>query len=594
MASIPSGQRRLENSLRPKARAARVKGPADPSEAVQVIFVVRRRSDAPALRSQSYWMSTPPGRRSFLSRPDFARQYGAAPEELDKVAKFAQDQGLTVTKCSVARRCVIASGPLDIMARVFSVEFNTYESTTEIYRGFNGYAHLPADIADIVEGVLGLDNRRLGRHAMGGGPIGAQPVTPIEVAKFYDFPLPTGSSNSWRDATGQTIGILEFNGGYDVNDMKAYWSSLSISPQANIISVPPNVPLLGTSQLPFEGDQEVALDVEIAGAIAAGAKIVIYFGQGFLMPGSSAANEAGWYTLLSTAIHDSVNNPTVLSISYGAAESAWGPNTITMMTPLFSDAAQLGMTVFACSGDAGASGFQDGDSAFMTGQHVLYPASDPWVTGCGGTVLVGPPLSQQTWNDESGATGGGVSVIFTNSADYPWQSNVNINGQPLAGRGVPDVAGNASNFSGYDIIIYGMRSSALNSSHPHFIATPSGTSAVAPLYAGLIALINANLLPNSITTATSVGYLNPLLYTMGGNEQSLAESNAPFQDIADGGDNGYNGAPGYQSVAGWDACTGWGSIDGTALLLLILANYVGENPGCLAALRAWARAVVGK
>ena len=145
---------------------------------------------------------------------------------------------------------------------------------------------------------------------------------------------------------------------------------------------------------------------------------------------------------------------------------------------------------------------------------------DPWVTGCGGTIVYSqpPPLSQATWNDQAyqgGATGGGVSAYFTNSADYPWQSDAKINGQPLSGRGVPDVAGNASGYTGYDIIVYGTRTSQLNASNHDIPATPAGTSAVAPLYAGLIALINANLFPNNITTATSVGFLNPTLYNWG-------------------------------------------------------------------------------
>jgi kumamolisin len=250
-----------------------VKGRADSGAVMWVDIVMRRRPDAPALPDHTYWMSNPPGRRRFLSRPAFAQQYGAAPEELDRVAKFARDQGLTVTESSIARRCVIASGTVEVMNRVFGVELNTYETGAETYRGYDGHLHLPADIADVVEGVLGLDNRRLGSRAMNGGPPGATPLTPIEVAQFYNFPLIRVTGQSWRNATGQTIGILEFGGGYDVNDMKSYFSSLGINPQPNVIAIPSNVPLQGDSQSPDPADVEVALDVEVAGAIAWGAKI---------------------------------------------------------------------------------------------------------------------------------------------------------------------------------------------------------------------------------------------------------------------------------------------------------------------------------
>jgi kumamolisin len=325
---------------------------------VWVDVVVRRRPDAPVLPDHTYWMSNPPGRRTFLSRPAFAREYGAAPAELDNVAKFARDQGLTVTESSVARRCVIASGTVEVMSRVFGVELNTYKTATETYRGYDGHLHLPANLADVVEGVLGLDNRRLGSRAMNGGPPGATTLTPIEVAQFYNFPFAGPSGQSWKNATGQTIGILEFLGGYDVSYMKSYFSSLGINPQAKVISIPSNVPRLGSSISPDESDLEVALDVEIAGAIAPGAKIVIYFGSGFTQMGP---DEMGWHALLSTAVHDAVNNPTVLSISWSAPENLWVSGNIGLVTSVFNDAANLGMTVFASSGDSGASGYDLND-----------------------------------------------------------------------------------------------------------------------------------------------------------------------------------------------------------------------------------------
>jgi kumamolisin len=577
MAATRPGYRQLDNSLRPPLRGARPVGPIDPDVTVLFTIVMRRRPDAPVLPGHDYWMSVPPGRRTFLSRADYAAKYGAAPDELDLVVRFCRDRSLTVAESSIARRSVSASATAEVVAEVFGVELKRYATPHETYRGHEGYVQLPADIADVVEGVLGFDNRRLGARASNGGPAGAMPLSPIEVANSYQFPL--SGSGRWKDATGQTIGIPEFGGSYDATDFQSYFASLSIATPPQVISIPPSVPLVGTPQSPDTDSIEVALDVEVAGAIAQGAKIVLYFGTG--TTANHRPDEKGWHDLLSSAVHDSTNNPSVLSISWSAPEANWAPGAIDLISPIFHDAANVGITVLASSGDFGASGYHSGQGNGNPNVH--YPASDPWVTGCGGTVLLAPaPYFQLTWNDQSGATGGGVSGHFANPP--PWLPNVpawQIGGTPLSGRGVPDVAGNASGYSGYDLFIYGKKTSDLNSLFGSTSATHAGTSAVAPLYAGLIALINANL-------ATRVGFLNPTLYQL-----APGYPNIVFQDVAVG-NNDFDGISAYQSATGWDPCTGWGSINGIQLLETILLGYVASNPGCVASIQRLAQAVTGR
>jgi kumamolisin len=572
-ADLP-GHRRLENSLRPPLPGARLAGPADPNEAVVLCLVLRRRPGAPGFPGHEYWASTPPGQRKFPSRSEFAARYGAASEELAAVANFCRARGFEVAEADAARRCVVALTTVEAAARVFGVELNRYATAQETYRGYDGQAQLPPEIADFLDAVLGLDNRRLGVHASNGG--GTNALTPLDVANFYKFPPNTTWTNN---ATGQTIGILEFGGGYDPSDFKTYFERLGIATPAQVISIPASAPLHGNASSPDPRDIEVALDVEVAGAVAQGAKIVIYFGSGFMATG--LPDEQGWYSLLSSAIHDATNKPTVLSISWSAAEKAWG-QTIPTISSLFQDAANLGVTVFASSGDNGASGYnyEQGDGA----RHVHYPASDPYVTGCGGTAILhgAMPWFEGTWNDAGGATGGGISVLF----HVPlWQNAVQVNMQPLAGRGVPDIAGNASAVSsGYDLFIYGMNLSDLNTPAP----TRAGTSAVAPLYAGLMALINANIFPlaNIATTATSVGFLNPSLYGMPASWAAQV-----FNDVNDDQTNTFDGVAGYSTTAGWDPCTGWGSVNGAQLADFLLANFVAQNPGCVAAITALARAI---
>jgi kumamolisin len=236
----------------------------------------------------------------------------------------------------------------------------------------------------------------------------------------------------------------------------------------------------------------------------------------------------------------------------------------------------MGVTVLAPTGDQGSScGVND------IRAHVEYPASDPGVLACGGTYI-GNKM-QGTWNDETGATGGGISEHFTSPSDWSWQQGANLppsaNMGALPGRGIPDVAGNASSESGYDLVLYGkqLSTSIITSGNDvgSIFGFVGGTSAVAPLYAGLIAVLNANL-------PQPVGYLNPTLYNI-----ALTLQQNVFQDINDNQNNHWSkgpaDTPSYISAPGWDACTGWGVINGSKLLAALIrtaeeAHDAAETP----------------
>jgi kumamolisin len=539
MATIPSGYRHLEKSERRAAPGSHRIELADPQEIVSVTIRVRRRPDAPPLPDPSSLVKLPAGQTKFLSREDFAARYGAARNDLDDVANFARGHGLSVIESSVPRRTVVVSGSVKQMNLAFAVELGHYESPTEKYRGREGYVHLPHNLADIVEGVFGLDNRRMARPLLGRkSPATAQsgieagaitPVTPPQVAKLYNFPAQS-------NAAGQTIGLLEFGGGFTLDDIQKYFVG-PISPIGTGFTTPTvvAVPIDGATNAPDSSNEsaEVALDVEVAGSVAQGAKIAVYF---------APWTEQGWVDAVTTAVHDATNKPSVLSISWGWAELEqlagllWSPAAMYAVGTTFQEAAAMGVTVFAASGDNG-SNCQIGD----TRAHVLYPASDPWLTACGGTSIenvAGSSFTEATWND-NGITGGGISDVFN---PQPWQNSANVPSSKnppgdRRGRGVPDVAGHAN---GYVIVFAG------ESQGSWF-----GTSEVAPLYAGLVALLNA-------ARGEPLGYLNTILYAEGGT--------SVFRDIADGGSNAAGGAPGYISGPGWDACTGLGSINGNAFL----------------------------
>jgi kumamolisin len=205
---------------------------------------------------------------------------------------------------------------------------------------------------------------------------------------------------------------------------------------------------------------------------------------------------------------------------------------MTAFDQAFQAAGALGVTVTVAAGDNGSSdGVNDGLA------HVDFPASSPNVLACGGTRLIGSGqsiTSETVWNDgtSGGATGGGISAFFPPPA---WQSKSNLppsaNPGAKPGRGVPDIAGDADPVTGYQIRVDGQNT------------VVGGTSAVAPLWAGLVALLNQSL-------GKPVGYLNPWLYT------SAISIPGALHDIT----SGNNGA--YQARVGWDACTGLGSGDG--------------------------------
>jgi kumamolisin len=269
------------------------------------------------------------------------------------------------------------------------------------------------------------------------------------------------------------------------------------------------------------------LDIEVAGAIAPGASIAVYFAPN---------TDAGFLDAITTAIHDTVNKPSVISISWGSAESTWTQQSMTAFDSAFQVAAAMGITVCVASGDDGSSdGVTDG------ADHVDFPASSSFVLACGGTSLQstgGKITSETVWNDgaNGGSGGGGVSTVF---ALPVWQKGLQVTNSkgvksPLQNRGVPDVSGDADPQTGYDIRVDGTN------------AVFGGTSAVAPLWAGLIARINS-------AKGSSVGLIQPKLYM---NAASL-------HDITQGN----NGD--FEASGGWDACTGLGSPDGQKIAAVI-------------------------
>jgi kumamolisin len=454
-----------------------------------------------------------------VSREEFAAKHGADGAVIEKVKEFAKENNLTVGEVSPERRTVKLEGTAANMIRAFGVKLDRYEHEGHSYRARTGGIQIPADLADSVEAVLGLDDRpqatthfrMRGEQATRAAASTAVSYSPRQVAELYQFPLDV-------DGTGETIGILELGGGYHPSDLKTYFASLGIK-EPNVISVSVDKAKNAPTN-PNSADGEVLLDIEVVGSVAPGAKIVVYFA-----PNTSK----GFQDALTTALHDSTNKPSVISISWGGPESTWTAQAMTALDSAAQDGAALGVSICVASGDNGST-----DGVKGTANHVDFPASSPHVLGCGGTSLHsanGVITSETVWNDgaKGGASGGGYSTQFPVPA---YQASAGLKPPSGGGRGVPDVSGDADPETGYNVLVDG-KSMVIG-----------GTSAVAPLWSGLIALLNQKL-------GKPLGFLQPLLY-------GLPEGD--FHDIITGSNGAFSAAP------GWDPCTGLGSPSGEQLL----------------------------
>jgi kumamolisin len=497
---------------------ARVVGPIPKDERFEVTVRVRHKAPL-ALAASGIHADKAPGQRKYLTRERYAANHGADPADIAKIEAFAQANGLVVVESSVPRRSVFLSGTAANFAKAFGTAVEQYEHDGGTYRGRTGDLTLPSDIQPLVEGVFGIDNRPVAKphfQRARSTPRGAGGVfSPPELAKLYNFP--TG-----LDGSGQCIGIIELGGGYRAGDIRTYFGEIGVAtPHVSTVRVDGGANHPST---PDGADGEVMLDVEVAAGVAPKAKLAVYFAPN---------TDKGFLDAITMAIHDTTHKPSVLSISWGGPESNWTAQAMDSFDQALQAAAALGVTVCCAAGDNGSGdGVNDGNA------HVDFPASSPFALACGGTKLTANGTSiasEVVWNESaSSATGGGISDHFPvpnyqSATGIPGSAN---NGNP--GRGVPDVAGDADPATGYRVRVDGQE------------LVIGGTSAVAPLWAGLIALMNQKL-------GHPVGFLNPLLYG------SLAGKGC-FHDIT-AGDNGA-----YTAKAGWDACTGWGSPNGAMLL----------------------------
>jgi kumamolisin len=505
-------------------RAARI-GDVDPARPLALSLHLRdpdAAAPSPGSAADLAALARPLTRKQLADRR--RRRFGEAGR---KIAAFAAAAGLDVVDINLPRRRIRLAGSAEQAARAFDTRLALYERDGRDFHARSGMLSLPEAIAPWVESVLGLDGRTKVRRATphvadadtgAGGPDGLWPST---MAQLYGIASEEG-------AAGQCIGVVELAGGYAAGDLAAAAQRMDVAlPKVTDVGIAGGANAFGQGT---SADREVALDLQVVAGAAPGAAIAVYF--------------APWEKFADAvldAVHDNRRKPTVLSISWGVAESAWMPDELAIMNRALRDAAQLGITVTAAAGDALAT-----DGQFGARAHVDFPASSPYVLGCGGTRITLAPdgrsiADEVVWNDGTSGTGGGISDRF----DVPdFQAALALpasaNGDGRKGRGVPDLAAAAARVNGYRTIVAGAE------------AVQPGTSAVAPLMAALIALANAR-------RGKPLGLINPFLYA----NASL------FRPVTQG--NNINRGVGYQAGPGWNACCGLGAPKGDMILAALTA-----------------------
>jgi kumamolisin len=485
---------------------------------------------------------TPVQARRYINAAELVRTHRAHPDDVAAVTRWAIAAGLRVRHPEGATNTLDVGGSLGALGRAFDVSLETRrhrDATTgalTVYRDHRDELSVPSDLDGIVTAAFGLSDRPAARPHLALLPRGLSAscsYSAEELARVYDFPvLPNGGAG-----TTITVGVAELGGAVHRPDLAAFAARHS-----RLRVVEEAVNGWGPHSDPFGPDTEVALDWQvIAGVLAHCAPQA-----DVLMVIKYAPNTDRGFTNLEASFATDGRDYAAVSTSWGAPEDHWTPAAMNAMDRAFQMGAVRGMVHSVAAGDNGST-----DARTDGRQHADHPASAPHAVGCGGTRLLAERdsrVSEEVWNElraGQGATGGGVSEHF---AVPRYQSSAGLrptsanDGSP--GRGVPDVAGNADPLTGYVIHHRGLDS------------VVGGTSAVAPLWTALFAVVSAS-------TGHRLGNVLPALY---------GARAVGFTDVT----TGDNGA--YRADRGWDPATGLGVPAGRGLCAALKTSMVLRGP----------------
>lgn len=332
---------------------------------------------------------------NILSHEEFDQQFGATPEDIQIVTDYALLNGLTIVDAHSGSRTIKVSGTVGQFNSIFNITLTEYTTEDRSYFDYTGMLKIPDEIANVVEYIIGLSTKkRFVNHVKffqeGSSPLSTlhpnlKTVTPQQVATAYNFPAGSGA--------GQCIGILELGGGYLSSDVRSSFSAMGLSPPTIVdVLVSGGINSPANDNASFEN----ILDIVCAGGVAPSAKIAMYFA-----PNTSQ----GFIDGIAAAIHDTTNNPSVLSVSWASYEQYEDILYINAFEDMLHSAVVKGITVLFAAGDEGSETFM----YYGNNQELLpatgYPASSPYVLACGGTSLelntgTNTIAAEYVWNED--------------------------------------------------------------------------------------------------------------------------------------------------------------------------------------------------
>ena len=527
--------------------------PKSLTDQIMISIYVRRDKHENGMTLEEYANAVAAGTQPVLDQDQYVYQFGSIQDEIELVKEWAILNSLTIVEAGAGIATVKVEGSVEIFNTLFKIELQTVVDNDRTYFTHTGEITIPSEINDVVDAVLGLDNSQqlvhnaiLDPNFTPEGDLQSNTLisapNPTDLSKAYQYPRTPGTDQ--KQGYGAVVGIIELGGGWTTQNLTSTFSRIGLSNPTVV-----DVNVSGGTNNPSTYDPngasgEVMLDIYCVGATVPSAKQILYWAPNSFQ---------GFVDVIGAAVVDSTNRPSVLSISWGTYESTFGGYRSLMEANLASCVA-VGMTVTVAAGDYGVKAVSGGTDFTLS-----YPGSSSYVVCAGGTkVTINTDYTintERAWGgslDGGYAGGGGLSQYFSIPS---WQSGQGFQSKlystgvstDLAVRGTPDFSAMAT---GYQFYWYDYRNSS--NPVPNQFSSFVGTSAVAPLLAGLIAAIN-------LLTGTRIGFINATWY---------AARATAFNDITTGSNTLSSGTVGYSASVGWDACTGLGSPIGTQLYKL--------------------------
>ena len=594
----------LQGSQHPLARAENDAGRMPATARLNGISLYFNRSAAQRADLDALLASqqdpTSPQYHQWLTPDEFAARFGMAQSDLDKVQSWLLQQGFSIDSVARSRNMIRFSGTVAQVESAFTTEMHYYNAGGARHFAPATALSVPAAIAPAVEGVRNLNDFRpraqhtVPRAGFTSSQSGSVFFAPPDIATVYNIgPLYSASING----TGQVIAVAG-QSAIQLSDIENFQSAANLTKKDPLQVL---VPGTGEPQVSANGDEgESDIDVEWAGATAPGATVA------FVYTGSNTS--FGVYDSVQYAVDEKI--APIISLSYDSCETELTANDLKVLEGIMQQGATQGQTIVVASGDQGSTACS-GDTHLTTAQQqalaVNYPASSAYTVGMGGTEIdpsnadfstagqgywqakgssdtVSSALKyipEVAWNDDStgnplSASGGGASALVARPS---WQTGV-----PGIASGsmrlVPDVSlysspglpgylyctsdqTNWAPASGTSSAQQASCNSGFRDSATGFLTVAGGTSFAAPIFAGMVALIN-----QKAGYTTGQGLINPTLYKLAGNAATYASA---FHDITSGNNNCIAGTSlcgstaGFAANAGYDEVTGLGSVDLNAL-----------------------------